>query len=116
MEKTLLQELYRLAILRQSDGGIRGDRCLALNAGEQRWEMRYSTDRGQGDDAEFIYFPPGRTHSRRCLRVYEDGRLEVDDRGTVPRSDRLQIEPRLPTDSVLLQLSLVALKTLTATL
>jgi hypothetical protein len=73
-------------------------------------ELRYSTDRGAGDDVEFNIFFPGNRYSRYTLIVYADGRAEIDNRGIIPEWDRLPNEPVLTsTPEELLQLMYDAL-------
>lgn len=80
--------LYHLAKLLYPKG-FRGDNFLPIEVEGQMLELRFSTDRGHGDDVEFLLFIPKTRYCRRCLLVWEDGRVTEDTDGSIPDFDRL---------------------------
>jgi hypothetical protein len=97
------RELYRLAVSQHKDG-INGKDFIPITIEGQKLELRYFTNRGHGDDVEFMIFVAGHRYSRKSLIVYQDGRVDEEKDGMLPDFDKLPAEPHFPDNSTVLQI------------
>lgn len=86
--------LYHLAKLLYP-AGLRGHSGLPIVVEGRAMELRFSTDRGHGDDIEFLLHFPRTNYARRSPIVYADGRIEEDTYGGVPEQDRFEGEQNI---------------------
>ena len=103
-------ELYRLAVSQHKDG-IYGKYFIPITIESQKLELRYSTDRGHGDDVEFGIFVAGHRCSRKSLIVCQDGRVEEDKDVMLPDFDKLPVEPHFPDNGTVLRIICETLRT-----
>jgi hypothetical protein len=79
--------LYHLAKLLYPDGYV--SQCfLPIVLEGHSFELRFSTDRGKGDDVEFMLHLANTDYARRGFIVYENGTVEEETRGTIPEWDK----------------------------
>ena len=82
---------------KQHPQGISGKDFIAVNFNDTPLELRYVTDRGNGNDIEFYLYLSKQRYARKNFIVYDDGRL-VPDQGIIPAFDLTDNEPQLPDD------------------
>lgn len=86
--------LYHMAKLLYPDGYV--SKCfLPIVLEGHPFELRFSTDRGKGDDVEFMLHLADARYARRDFIVYENGIVEEETRGTIPEWDKQPGEPAL---------------------
>lgn len=78
--------LYHLAKLLYPAGYVNKN-FLPIVVEGRSMELRFSTDRGKGDDVEFMLHPANTRYARCGFIVYENGRVEEETRGTIPDWD-----------------------------
>lgn len=86
--------LYHMAKLLYPDGYV-GSSFLPIVLEGHSFELRYSTDRGKGDDVEFMVHLADTRYARRGFIVYENGTVEEETRGIIPEWDKRLGEPAL---------------------
>jgi hypothetical protein len=94
--------LYAVAI-QQHPEGVSSEAFIPVSIDGAPFELRYVTDRGNGDDVEFQLFLSNRRYSRRTIIVYADGRVVDDVSGKLPESDLVpgELPHATPLDAVL---------------
>lgn len=78
--------LYALAKQMHPDGLI-CDNFIPVSIDGRAMELRYATDRGHGDDVQFMLFVPKHEYARRSIIVYANGSVVADDEGIIPSWD-----------------------------
>lgn len=89
------QRLYHMAKALSLEG-LHGQNFVPMPLESTVWELRFFTDRGQGEDVEFGVFYPDTRYCRQEFIVHSDGRIVRSTSGTLPPGDNRPNEPELP--------------------
>jgi hypothetical protein len=86
------QKLFKKAKI-FSPSGVTCDNFIPIVIDGQNLELRYFTERGSGFDVEFNFYLATQNFARKSFIIWQNGRIEDNDDGDIPKSDMIDNEP-----------------------